>query len=268
MLLVAPPGAQVPPDFQTVDSNSDRHSELLTEMQRLRGRVYLQDGAIDEHQLSYDGRHRLAIDKESWHLLLVDPDGAVEGCVRYSSHPNTACFQELWVRHSGLASDPEHSRTFRLAVGSELRRARERNLAYVEVGGWAITPERRCSMEALRSVLATYSLAQVLGGCLGITTATVRHHSSYILRRLGGSSLACETGEIPAYYDPQYKCQMEVLRFDSTRPAARFAKVIGDMCNEIVRVPVVCHSRSRLAFSFWYAEQNSRAGYFDVQHAS
>jgi hypothetical protein len=265
LLLLAPPAAVIPPDFHAVDADSTRYSELLAEMQRLRGQVYLQDGAIGPRQLSHDGRHRLAVDQDSWHLLAVDESGAVQGCVRYLAHQNTSCFQELWVRNSALSNDPEWSHPFRAAVTHELRSARERGLSYVEVGGWAIAPERRCSVEALRTVLSTYSLAQVLGGCLGITTATVRHNSAYILRRLGGTSLVGDGVEIPSYFDPHYRCSMEVLRFDSTKPAGRFAAVVQRLCSEILHVPVICHSRSRLVFSFGYAQQMSGAGLFDVQ---
>ena len=243
LLLLAPPEAEVPPEFHTVDYNPTRHEDLLAEMQRLRGSVYLEDGAIEPRQLLRDRRHRVAIDEDCWHLLSLDASGAVCGCVRYYSHVNEVCFRELWVRHSAIANSPELGRTFRTAVEAELRQARERNVSYVEVGGWAISPERRCSLEALRTALATYSLAQVLGGCLGITTATVRHHSSSILRRIGGASLRTEEGDLPPYYDPQYRCEMEVLRFDSRCPAPKYSAVVDRLRSEVLNVQVVSQKR-------------------------
>src|SRR5262249_46160257 len=153
-------------------------------------------------------RHHLSIDRDSWHLLAMDNAGAVCGCVRYRAHESTTCFQELGVRHSALAHNPTLGVRLRDAVEAELREARRREVSYVEVGGWAIAPEFRCTSESVRTALATYSLAQVLGGSIGITTATVRHCSSSILRRIGGRPLEDASGEIPPYYDPQYGCEM------------------------------------------------------------
>ncbi len=263
MVLLAPPDAEVPPDFQTVDCNLQRHEELIAEMQRLRGNVYLADRAIEERQLSRDRRHRQAIDRDSWHLLSIDSSGAVCGCVRYYSHPNSACFRELWVRNSAIANCPTWGRSFRTAVEAEFRQARSRNLSYVEVGGWAIAPERRCSIDALRSALATYTLARALGGCRGITTATVRHHSSSILRRIGGAALRSPQGEIPPYYDPQYQCEMEVLRFDSSAPAAKYASMVDRLHTEILSVPVICQRRLRTVWECLPGTQGIRTPYFE-----
>jgi hypothetical protein len=248
LMLLSPPEAVVPLDFQAVQCNPTRHMELLAEMQRLRGRAYLEDQAVQPSQLSRDGRHQVPIDPDSWHLLAVDSKGAICGCVRYYSHDNSATFRELWVRNSAIAHSPVWGNRLRCAVERELCRARLRNISYVEVGGWAIAPERRCSVEALRTAMATYCLADALGGCLGITTATVRHHSSTILRRIGGGSLITEAGDLPAYYDPTYGCEMEVLRFDSACPAPKYAGLVDRLRWEFLDVPIVCPSRRR---HFW-----------------
>jgi hypothetical protein len=74
--------------------------------------------------------------------------------------------------------------------------------------------------------LAGYSLGRIRGGCLGITTATVRHCSSSILRRLGGATLEADGVTVPRYYDPRYRCDMEVLRFDSRNPNTKYLHLI------------------------------------------
>jgi hypothetical protein len=249
LMLLAPYDAEIPSDFETVDSNARRHEELIAEMQQLRGSVYLEDGAIESWQLSRDGRHQLAIDKHSWHLLSIDPSGNVCGCVRYFSHRNSVNFRDLWVKNSALANSPVWGPAFRSSVEAELRQARKRNVSYVEVGGWAISSDRRHSIEALRTALATYSLAQVLGGCLGIATATVRHHSSSILRRIGGAALGTAGAELPPHFDPQYGCEMEVLRFDSSSPAPRYSSMVSELCSEVLNVPVICKKRPRTVLS-------------------
>jgi hypothetical protein len=69
----------------------------------------------------------------------------------------------------------------------------------------------------------------MLGGGIGIATATRRHGSSSILRRLGGRPLVIQGTELPSYYDPQYGCEMEILRFDSEEPNPRYEVWINDL---------------------------------------
>ena len=92
-------------------------------------------------------------------------------------------------------------------------RARRAGLYYAELGGWAVSPERRCTSEGLILALAGYGLSRLLGGAIGITAANVTHASSSILRRLGGSYLEVDGTTIPAYYDPSYNTMIELLRF-------------------------------------------------------
>src|SRR5437660_12082167 len=55
LLLLAPPG-WVPSFFHSIDVNAERHQQLVREMQQMRGKIYLSDGAIRADQLSSDGR--------------------------------------------------------------------------------------------------------------------------------------------------------------------------------------------------------------------
>jgi hypothetical protein len=246
LMLLAPPHASVAPVFQKFRPDAEWHEHLLAGMQRLRGDVYVQDGAIGPHELSADGRHRLGIDRDSWHLLLIDPYGAICGCVRYCAHAGTAGFDQLWVGRSALASSPIWGGRFRSAVESGLWQARTRNIAFVEVGGWALDLERRGTTAALHIALATYSLARILGGCIGITTATARHCSSSILRRLGGNSLESMGEPLPPYYDPQFQCEMEILGFDSESPAPKFFGLVDRLRSEILAAPVIWAGVPRL----------------------
>jgi hypothetical protein len=117
-------------------------------------------------------------------------------------------------------------------------------LAYAEVGGWAIAPERRCTPEALRLALSTYAIAQLLGGSRGITTATMRHHSSSILRRIGGRPLIFDGIELPPYYDPRYGCEMEILGFDSREPGRTYRPWVDQLRQRLPHVRVLCGLRS------------------------
>ena len=189
----------------------------------------MEDGAIRASEVSQDGRHVHAADGRGWHVLSLDRNGEVGGCSRYLAHPNTVDFFQLGVREAALAHSCEGGAILRTALDSEVAKARHRGVAFVEVGGWALDPSMRCTAEAVRIALATYSLARVLGGCIGIAGATKRHCSAAILRRIGGRPLRINEFELPSYYDPRFECEMELLRFDSAEPNPRFEACIDEL---------------------------------------
>ena len=240
IVLLAPSESVAPRVFDAIKMNRDRYTDLLAGMQKLRGRVYLEDGAIHRSQLTRDGRHKLSVDDSSWHVLLVDAQDTVLGCARYCSHELPTSFDNLGVRRSALAQSRVWGQAFRTAVDREIRYAMTRNMSYVEVGGWALSEALRFTGEALRIALSSFSLGRILGGCLGITTATLRNNSSRMLRRLGGRSLEVDGQELPHYFDRFYRCEMEILRFDSSNPNRRFEGLIDKLADELVQGEVIC----------------------------
>jgi hypothetical protein len=198
------------------------HRLLLAQVQRLRGKIYVHDGAIERSQLTRDFRHVQKVDNQSWHLIVLDREKRVGGCVRYCPHKDGQPASALGVFESAIAHSDVWGDKLRRAVESDLECARQRGFEFMELGGWALSEQLRSTTEALRMTLSIWGLARMLGGALGIGTATTRHHSSAILRKIGGQSLTADGVEIPAYYDPQYQCEMEVLRFDSASPNPRY----------------------------------------------
>jgi hypothetical protein len=186
-----------------------------------------------------DGLHQTPEDERSWHLLFLNRERVVTACAWYLPHDRYASFDDLRVRACPLTRLAAWRDKLWHAVESELADARRNGLHYAEVGGWAVAKESRCTSEGLLLALAAYSLGRTLGGSLGMTTATVRHSSSAILRRLGGRQL--QTGEeaIPSYYDPNYRCTMELLRFDSRQPSAKYAPLVEMLRQKLACVPIV-----------------------------
>jgi hypothetical protein len=252
-ILLSPPGVPLRGAFRQVDYDAVWRQELLSDMQRLRGRVYLDDGAILEQDLAADGRHVQPIDEESWHLLIVNRDNRVVGCTRYLQHPLNTSFNRLRVRTAALARSERWSGPLRWAVESELDDARRSGFSYVEVGGWALDESVRGSADALRSVLFTFAWAQVIGGCLGLSMATHRNGSAAILRRIGGRPLEWDGQALPPYYDPQYKCDMEVIRFDSRLPSVKYRYAIDEIRLQIPTMQVVAAERP---WSAWHVFVN------------
>jgi hypothetical protein len=183
---------------------------------------------------------------------MLDRQQKVTACVWYMEHTNTVSIDSLRARTCPLASQDEWRGRFRGAIQAELARARDLGMRYAEVGGWAVAPEHRCKSEGLLLALAAYSLGRIAGGALGLTTATVRHASSTILRRIGGSHLISDAGPVPPYFDSRYNCEMELLRFDSRRPSPKFEALIDSLKDKLAYVPVI--ASTFLESPFEYAE--------------
>lgn len=256
MVLLAPSASAAPHFFSEVRLSPSRFQDLMAEMQTLRGRIYLEEGAIDPDQL-IDGRHQVALDEGSWHLLVLDKDDRVCGCARYREYSNQAGFSDLAVSRSALALSPAWGEQLKVVIEGEMALAGRLNVPYVELGGWALAEEIRGTVEALRIALASYGLARGLGGGVGLSTVTRRNCSSTILRRMGGRSLEHQGAELPAYYDPQFRCEMEVLRFYSWAPNPRYNLWIDGVSAELRTIPVLagrvwgreCHAVTRTKYS-------------------
>ena len=236
-VLLAPVDAEVPSDLGHATVDRSQHANLLAELQRFRGRIYADDGSIDRSLLTADGRHVQAIDHNSWHIVILGANGEVAGCARYSPHRETVSFDELGPAHSPLV----HSDSFRLrcAIFEEIATAVRKNVAFAEAGGWALAPEIRCSTAAVDIVLLTFALAERLGGCIGITTAARLRGSASILQRIGGQRIAFQGEELPAYYDPQYHCEIELLRFDSANSNPRFGNRLRSLNAQLSNIEIL-----------------------------
>ena len=237
-MLLAPSAARIPATFQRWRVDYSRYQNLLHEMQRLRGRVYLQDGAIRESSLT-DGRHQSHLDASSWHLLVLNAQNRICGCARFHEHPTNPVLSELNAAHCALARNPEWSSALTSALNTEIAFSIGLDLPVVELGGWAVGEEIRGTTEALRIALGTYAFWQMCGNAVCISTATRRHCASSILRRIGGRALAYGGIDLPVYYDPQYDCDMEVLKFYSWAPNPRYNSWVKQMKDELSQMSIV-----------------------------
>jgi hypothetical protein len=242
LVLLPPEDAAMPSCFGRISPDNKRYTELLHGMQRLRGRVYVEDGALQTSQLTPDGRHILSSDASSWHLLMCQ-NNEVSGCMRYSVHYGSVPFHALGVAEAAPAQCEERSSAVRSAVEREIKKASLLGLGFGEAGGWALDRELRGSTAALRLVLSTYSLAQLLGDAIVLSTATLRNGSATILCRIGGEPLNLDTGELEDYYDPKYNCQMRLLRFDSRIPNPKYREGIQQHRIQLLNSTVVCPSQ-------------------------
>jgi hypothetical protein len=235
--LLAPAGS----DFHGTISvfSSPQYEKYLDALQKLRGLAYLRDGAIQPWQIDTQGRYRTAHDEHSWHFLLLDSNAEVAGCARYRLHSPDVSYSDLGLSRSPLSHDSYWGPRLREAVEAELRLASEQHLRYAELGGWAIAERYRNTRAALEVLLGSYAWAELIGGCICSCTATVRNLSALILRRIGGRSLRHGEEELPAYFDSDYGCWMELLRFDSREIPTRFQQIAAEVRQKLTLRPII-----------------------------
>ena len=240
IVLLAPSAVSAAGVSKNLLVDGRRHRRLIQDVQRLRGRIYLKDGALQPHQLTPCGLHQTPEDNQGWHMLSFNGDGQLNACALYLEHHNAVSFDDLRVRHSALALEPEWRPRLSTAIVSELAKARLEGLKYVELGGWAVSEESRGTSGPLALALAVYGFSRRAGGgALGLTTATFRHCSATILKRLGGSRFEVDGFELPPYFDPKYNCMMEILRFDSRRPNPKYVWLIDALREKLSNVLVI-----------------------------
>ena len=66
--------------------------------------------------------------------------------------------------------------------------------------------------------------------------------SWHIVSVQGDGSVAGES--VPTYFDPQYGCDMELLRFDSAVTSRRYSTLLGQVVRTLQHMPVVCATRA------------------------
>lgn len=238
LLFLAPQQSQIPTGFHNVEVNTRDHGTLLKEAQRLRGQVYREDQAIAASEVDQYGCFAMEADAGSWHLLLLDK-GRVLGCLRFLLHPNPVIFDRLLLRNCTVAQDEHAGRALRKAIAAQIMVAGELGFSYVELGGWALSEEIRGTSAAVKCLLAAYAWGDLVGGCLGVCTATVRHGSASLLSRIGGTPLGQGFDQISPYYDPAYGCEMRILAFDTRTPRAKFAHMVKILRGELPQTSVV-----------------------------
>lgn len=237
LALLGPSGVPTA-GFRNVNVDPALHRSLLENMQRFRGKVYLDIHAVAASELSADGRHVQHADADAWHVLTLEQGGEVSGCARFLMHAEAVTYSELSVSDSALAKSSAWGKRLRLAVEAELAAAKRQRLKFVELGGWAIAAASRCTTEAARMLLATYALSRWFGGAIAISTANLSC-SAPVLRRIGGRPMMAQGIELPSYFEPKYNCELEVLRFDSSSPNPKYASWIDDIQASLFSIQVI-----------------------------
>jgi hypothetical protein len=222
LALLPPRSGGTPPDFETVAVDPRHYEDCIAAVQRLRGRVYVQDGAIPPSALDDDLRHRSNLDYDCWHLLMLNWEGHVAGCIRVRLYDGGVDVRHLQVWEV-VRRMPDGTRE---RYARAIRRLRDESLSdglwFGEVGGWAVSEQVRTGTVGVTLAVALWPFCRLLGGVAAVATATTRHNSAKILTRLGGASITDHGEPLGPFDDPYFGCQMNLLGFDSRRLSPRY----------------------------------------------
>lgn len=210
--------------FQASSSPAERHGAIEA-IQRFRGRTYLTDGAIPSESLDDTGGHRSAADHGCWHIVALDSDRLC-GCIRLSVVAAHADLRELQLASVIDRLAPAARLRVWEAVEQHSQWSTSTYGQFGEVSGWAVAAGNRRSSTSIILPLACWSLYRILGNVAPIAVATTRHGSAHILKRLGGFDLSAAGSKLDPFYDEYYRCDLQILGFDSRCPDVRYAGVV------------------------------------------
>jgi hypothetical protein len=228
-IVLAPRDAFVPRTFRNRWCDSEIHEQILADMQRMRGRIAVCEGAGRESDLDSQGRHHMHGDEKSWHLIRMGANGDVLGCARILVHSESTTFSSLRLASSAVAKDPQWARQLRWSVETDIAIARKKQWTLLEPGGWVLDERLRGTSEATSIALSAIAWSQMFGECLAFITATVKHGSSSMMRRLGCDSIYFSGNAIPRYYEPGYQSDMELLKIQTRTLNPKFDSMLAPL---------------------------------------
>lgn len=218
-MLLAPAGAPVEA-FANVTRDATAHEAMLHRVQRLRGEVYVDDGAAPEQLLDASGRHVAADDPLRWHIVLLDPEDAPIACVSLRLHMADARPEEVTVYElAHLADDDTFAPRLHRALGDVIDLARSEQVHFGEAGGMAVSTRVQHVGLGLVMSLAGWSLCRVVGHHIGVSGAGVRNGISSIHQRSGAWRLHDHEEALPQVLHPVFQDPIEVLGFDTRKPS-------------------------------------------------
>ena len=241
--FLAPPGSE--PGFGSSNLDAVRWQTLLTRACQVRGAAYVADGAICSDELTPDGSFRIPIDKQSWHVVLVDDDEVVSATLRITMMPLDSRKRKGSLPHVGeslrrAASDPYQSILVaeRFLSGLGLAYGSERT-NFMIVGGWATDPQKAPPAAGAELALSVWAFARYMAAAGAICVASERHDAHGQLIRTGAVPIRA-IGSQTMYFDAAYGCRVGLLGFRVFQERRSMKRVVDHLANKIMLSEVIC----------------------------
>jgi hypothetical protein len=216
-------------DLVAQERESATYESRLKEIQYVRAQVFLADNAIATSDLDVNGGFASAYDEAGWHFYVVDSTGQVVSSLLGLVHPRTICPQGLKLSELLAEISPNDAIRCELALAIAIEMAGARRVSFGEVACLATLPEYRGTGAATAVMLLIWAFYLALDKSLVVTAITQRHRAAEIVKRLGGHNLMIDNRPLPPIFSQRHDCHMEIVLFDSSKPAPAFAKVIHSL---------------------------------------
>ncbi len=237
--VVAPRNAILPRQLTRVRIDPTAHRSRVSEIQRVRGQIYFEDGAIPETALDAQGRYGTEGDFDHWHVVVSDSTNNICGCVRLRLLSPDRDLSELHL-YQVLARLPEDQKgRYLRAADAHRRKALEDNVSFGEVSALALSKQFRRSSAGITLAVACWSLYRLLGNATPIGTSTLRHGWAERLQGLGGFPLKCGNDPLPPFYDDYFRCEMLLLGFDSRKIAPECEPLAEEILSHLLDSTIV-----------------------------
>jgi len=221
-----------------------RWRSLLTQACRIRGSVYLQDGAIRPEDLNANGAFWLPMDETSWHLLTVNDDDEVTATLRVTMLPLDAKKRKGKLPHVGASLSRASRDTLSPRLTTErflsslwLEYGAERN-HFLVVGGWAASPTASAAGVGAELALSVWAFTRHVEAAGAICVASERHDAHGQLVRTGAVPIRAIGAQV-MYYDSAYGCQVGLLGFKVFKERRALKRVVDHLATKITSSEVV-----------------------------
>lgn len=226
-LLLAPANARIPSVFSRVEDNVKAHEAWLTKLQQLRGKIFLEDGAIKESQLDDQKRHVSKLDIDSWHFLVLGPEENLRGLMRcqiwyYDDRLPKLCELNLYGLLERM-QDLELRQKFTTALNDFMHQPND-NTCFMEVSALAVDAASQGFTIGSMLGISGYSIANIVDAYAAVGAGTDRHHTARFYHKLGGMSFKDPNNPevvLPPFFDTGYDCQMDIMGFKEPAPAIK-----------------------------------------------
>jgi hypothetical protein len=245
LTVVAPSVAHVPEWLSNALVNDAMYQNMIDEIQRFRGNVYVHDKAIPASSLDKEGRHYSDYDYQAWHIIFRDRREDLCGAIRVGLVSCTDTDVEDLQVLRFLAKMPDDQRTpLEAAVRGFLGNCRLLQPSICEPGAWAVAEDVRKGRLAPVLAASIWSLLRVVGGASGVATATTRHGSADILKKMGGFDLILNGVPLVPFYDSYHACYMELVGFDSSYLNPRLEATVTEVQEYMGLLPIITRGAS------------------------
>jgi hypothetical protein len=247
LTIIAPSAEKIPDCLPHYIPDEGLRRKLVDEVQRFRGRIFVQDNSLPASALDAQGRHNMPYDDEAWHLLVWDRYQNVCGAMRVGIHlqkHRPVRLEDLQISKF-LAHLPTATRSLvEGAARAYLRRIRSPS-PFFEPGGWVIAENARKSTLASVLAAAVWSLGRAVGGSAGLSMATMKNNSASILKKMGGFELFSRGVPLAPFFDPYHGSQMELIGFDPSYLNPRLEATVAEIQEFINVLPIITGDGTR-----------------------